>query len=367
MPLLAHALPTCWTQPLPPLDETARQQASERQMQLTKPPGSLGRLEQAAIQLSGQQGRANPIVKRVAISVFAADHGVCEEGISAFPQTVTAQMIENFAHGGAAISVMAKQLNAALEVINLGTVAAIHPSLSNKPHVSDENHHIIRHEIIAPSTANFTQEPAMTEAQLIQALQSGDQAAVRAAEVNADLFIAGEMGIGNTTSAAALAAAILQQPAAPLVGAGTGLIGPALQHKISIVELGLTRHSQARTPLAILAALGGFEIAAMASAYLGAAARRIPVLVDGFIATVAALIAVRQQPELLHWLHFGHRSEEQGHQQVLTALNAHPLLDLGMRLGEGSGAAVAVSLLQNACALHNNMATFAEARVDDGQ
>lgn len=361
-----HDLPACWTGPLPPLDENTRRLASERQQQLTKPPGSLGYLEQAAIQLSGQQGRINPSVERIVMSVFAADHGVCEEGISAFPQTVTAQMIDNFVQGGAAISVMAQQLNAVLEVINLGTVADLAAQRSNQKS-TDQTHGLIHHEIIAPATANFTQGPAMTETQLIQALQSGDRAAARAAEMKADLFIAGEMGIGNTTSAAAVAAAVLQQPAAPLVGAGTGLMGAALQHKISVVERGLTRHAQARTPLSILAALGGFEIAAIASAYLGAASRRIPVLVDGFIATVAALIAVRQQPELLHWLHFGHRSQEQGHQQVLTALNARPLLDLEMRLGEGSGAAIAVSLLQSACALHNGMATFAEAHVDDGQ
>lgn len=366
MPQCHHELPACWTSPLPPLDTASQTHASERQQQLTKPPGSLGRLEQAAIRLSGQQGRRTPSIERIAISIFAADHGVCEEGISAFPQAVTAQMIENFARGGGAINVMARQLNATLEVINLGTVATVKPQPTDQ-RPTHQGHGHIHHEIIASATANFTQGPAMTEAQLIQALQSGDRAAARAEQRQADLFIAGEMGIGNTTSAAALAAAILQQPAATLVGAGTGLVGDALAHKISVVELGLKRHRQARTPLSILTALGGFEIAAMASAYLGAAARRIPVLVDGFIATVAALIATRQQPELLHWLHFGHHSQEQGHQQVLTALDARPLLDLDMRLGEGSGAAVAVSVLQSACALHNGMATFAEAQVDNGQ
>ncbi|WP_148862697.1 nicotinate-nucleotide--dimethylbenzimidazole phosphoribosyltransferase [Marinobacter fonticola] len=348
-------LPASWTTPLPQPDATMIERASARQSILTKPPGSLGRLEQVAIALCGQQGRDAPAVDRVHINIFAADHGVCEEGISAFPQAVTAQMIANFAAGGAAISVLAKQLGAELEVINLGTVGDLPAHLSG---VIDAR--------IAPCTANLAAEPAMPPEQLAKALNTGDQAAQRAANAGAELYIAGDMGIGNTTTAAALACALLDASAAELVGAGTGLAPEGVSHKARVVERALTRHGPDRHPEQVLSSLGGFEIAAMAGAYLGAASRRIPVLVDGFIATVAALIAVRQQPELIHWLHFGHRSAERGHQRVLEALDATPLLDLSMRLGEASGAAVAVPLLRQACALHNQMASFADAGVSDG-
>ncbi|WP_165855207.1 nicotinate-nucleotide--dimethylbenzimidazole phosphoribosyltransferase [Marinobacter sp. JSM 1782161] len=348
-------LPAPWiTAPHAP-DQTFTRRAQEHQLALTKPPGSLGRLEDAAIALCGQQRRLDPAVDRVHIAVFAGDHGVCDEGISAFPQAVTAQMIANFATGGAAISVLARQLGAALEVVNLGTVGEVRADVPN-----------IIHAPIAPATGNIAREPAMDDHQIAAALQAGDQAAERAAQSGAQLFIAGDMGIGNTTTAAALACAILEQPARALVGAGTGLAPDGVRHKADVVELALARHGQDRDPLALLQSLGGFEIAAIAGSYLGAAARGIPVLVDGFIASVAALVALRQQPGLRAWLHYGHRSAEQGHQKVLDALEAHPLLDLGMRLGEGSGAATAVTLLRSACALHNQMASFADAGVSDG-
>jgi nicotinate-nucleotide--dimethylbenzimidazole phosphoribosyltransferase len=289
----------------------------------------------------------------VRISVFAADHGVCEEGVSAFPQAVTAQMIANFAHGGAAISVLAKELGASLEVINLGTVGDV-PELPG-----------VRQEVIADSTANLARTNALTAAQLEAALTSGDQAAARAAEDGCRLFIGGDMGIGNTTSATAIACALLGQEPRELTGPGTGLDQKGIEHKRAIIGQALARHGNQMAPYDVLLSLGGFEIAGLVGAILGCAARGIPVLMDGFIVSVAALVAVRQQPGLREWLLFAHRSAEPGHEAILAAMNAEPLLTLGMRLGEGSGAAAALPLLRSACALHNTMASFADAGVSN--
>lgn len=346
-------LPSSWTQQPPEPCQAFIARATARQTVLTKPPGSLGQLEQIAINLAGMQARETPSADNVHISVFAGDHGVCDEGISAFPKAVTAQMIANFAHGGAAISVMAKELRAQLEVVNLGTVGPV----LTLPGVVDQT--------IAPGTGNLAIKNAMNRQQLEQALHSGDAAAKRAADNNAHVFIGGDMGIGNTTSAAALACALLDKPPQKLVGPGTGLDPKGVSHKAQVVKKALQRHGDNRDPLALLASLGGFEIAALTGAILGCAARRIPVLVDGFIVSVAALIAVSQQPGARAWLLFSHQSAEPGHRAVLDALDARPLLNLAMRLGEGSGAAVAVPLLRSACALHNQMATFADAGVSD--
>lgn len=347
-------LPSAWTTPPQPTDAAARQRALARQGMLTKPPGSLGRLETLAVDLCAMQGRDHPVMDQVAITVFAGDHGVCDEGVSAFPQAVTGQMIANFANGGAAISVMARELGASLEVVNLGTTTPLEGELEG-----------VRHQPIAPGTANLMRQSAMTEDQVCAALQAGDAAAGRAADSGARLFIGGDMGIGNTTTAAALACALLREAPEVLVGPGTGLDASGLSHKASVVARALKRHGDDQDPLAVLQSLGGLEIAALTGAILGAAQRRIPVLVDGFIVSTAALVAVRQQPRVREWLLFGHRSAEPGHQRVLDALEATPLLDLGMRLGEGSGAAVAVPLLRSACALHNGMATFDDAGVSN--
>lgn len=346
-------LPTSWTSPPPLPDDSFRNEALERQAVLTKPPGSLGRLEEVAVTLASQQGSGRPSVDQVHIAIFAGDHGVCAEGISAFPQEVTGQMIANFAHGGAAISVMARHLDATLEVINLGTVTPV-PDLQGVNQLQ-----------IAPGTANLAVEPAMTSHQVSAALQAGDDVAERAAAAGAQLFIGGDMGIGNTTTAAALACALLDASASDLAGPGTGLDAQGVSHKAEVIGRALTRHGDNRDPLAVLGSLGGLEIAALTGAILGCAARRIPVLVDGFIVSVAALVAVRQQPLAWQWLHFSHRSGEPGHNRVLAAMEARPLLDLGMRLGEGSGAAVALPLLRSACALHNDMASFAGAGVSN--
>lgn len=345
------ALPQSWLTPPPGPSVEHAALAEERQQVLTKPPGSLGQLEQLAITLAALHRTDKPAVDPVRMVVFAGDHGVCVEGISAFPQEVTAQMVANFAGGGAAISVLARELGASLEVVNLGTVGEV-PELPG-----------VIHQMIASSTANMTETPALSSSQVADALTSGDQAAARSANAGCHLFIGGDMGIGNTTSAAAIACALLDLPPQALVGPGTGLDSEGVTHKAQVVAKALARHGNDRNALSVLTSLGGFEIAALTGAILGCAARKIPVLVDGFIVSAAALVAVQQQPGARDWLIFAHRSAEPGHNAVLKALDATPLLDLGMRLGEGSGAAVAVPLLRAACALHNHMASFADAGV----
>ena len=339
------------TEPCFAIDEASRQRALEHQAQLTKPPGSLGTLETLAVRLAGMQHVTMPAVQSVWISVFAGDHGVAAEGVSAFPQVVTGEMIRNFANGGAAISVLARSLGAMLEVVNLGTV--------NDPGELPN----VRRAVIAPQTNNFCERPAMSAVQLELALRAGADSAQAALEAGARLFIGGEMGIANTTSAAALACGLLQEPPSALAGAGTGLDAAGIRHKVSVIERALARYPADNDALAWLGRVGGFEIAALCGAYIGAAQRGIPVLVDGFITTAAALAAVHINPSSREWMFFAHRSRERGHSRLLAVLEADPLLDLGLRLGEGSGAATAVPLMRLACDLHARMATFAQAGV----
>jgi len=341
-------------QPAKKLDETARNAALARQQQLTKPPGALGQLESLAIQLAAMQGREKPQVNKIFVSIFAGDHGVAEENVSAFPQLVTAEMVKNFARGGAAICVLARQLGAILEVVNLGTAF----DTGNLPGVLQCN--------IGKGTANFTKQPAMSEPQLISAMQAGRDSAEHATKLGAQLYIGGDMGIANTTSAAALACAILKHTPQQLAGPGTGLDAKGVQHKAEVIARALELHAaHLNEPLEILCRLGGFEIAALTAAYIRCAQRGVTVLVDGYITTAAALLAVRIQPSVADWIMYAHRSAEPGHALMLDALKAEPLLQLGMRLGEGSGAAVAMPLLKLACALHSEMATFAEAGVSE--
>ncbi|HEF4762394.1 TPA: nicotinate-nucleotide--dimethylbenzimidazole phosphoribosyltransferase [Pseudomonas putida] len=346
--------PSWWLNPCKAIDTQAVEQALARQQQLTKPAGSLGQLESVAVQLAGMQGQVKPGIEQIAIAIFAGDHGVVAEGVSAFPQEVTGQMLHNFVNGGAAISVLARQLGASLDVLDLGTVT---PSLSLPG---------VRHLNIGPGTANFAQQPAMTVAQGELSLQAGRDSVLRVKAAGAQLFIGGEMGIGNTTAASALACALLDCPVAHLTGPGTGLNAAGVSHKAEVIERALVLHGAQRgDALQTLFNLGGFEIAALVGAYLACAQEGVAVLVDGFICSVAALVAVRLNPECRQWLLFGHRGAEPGHRHVLETLNAEPLLDLGLRLGEGSGAALAVPLLRLACDLHGQMATFAEAAVAD--
>ncbi len=336
------------------LHAEAEMAARARQGQLTKPPGALGELETLAIHLAAMQGTERPALDVIWVTVFAGDHGVAAEGVSAFPQAVTGEMVKNFARGGAAISVAAKAIGAQMEVINLGTVADIGavPGVLHLP--------------LGLGTANMTQASAMNEEQCARAINAGRQSAERARLAGAQLFIGGEMGIANTTSAAALACALLKESPRNLAGPGTGLDVAGVAHKALVIERALARHGVAVSdPYAALRCLGGFEIAALVGAYLACAKMGMAVLVDGFISTAAALTAERVCPGTADWFIYAHTSAEPGHARILAALEARPLLNLGMRLGEGSGAAVAVPLLRMACALHNGMATFAEAGVSN--
>jgi nicotinate-nucleotide--dimethylbenzimidazole phosphoribosyltransferase len=334
------------------LDQATLDAARARQGQLTKPPGSLGRLEEIAIRLAAMQGTQRPTLDRVQIVVFAADHGVAEEGVSAFPQAVTGQMILNFAAGGAAISVLARNLGAALEVVDVGSVAPPEPLPG-----------VVRQRA-GEGTANFCRQPAMTDGQLAAALQAGRDAVGRALEKRAQLFIGGEMGIANTTSATALASILLDKTPAEIAGPGTGLDAAGIRHKAQVVESALALHRPALgDPLEALRRLGGFEIAALTGAYIACAQAGLPVLVDGFIASTAALVALRLLPDAGDWFFYGHASAEPGYVHLMQGLDARPLVNLGMRLGEGSGAAVALPIMRLAAALHGEMATFGEAGV----
>ena len=337
---------------IPPNCFDTRRRALAHQATLTKPPGSLGMLEDLAVELAAMQCKTKPSVDKVWMTVFAADHGVAAEGVSAFPQAVTRLMLRNFIQGGAAISVLARQLDARLEVVDVGVVEPL-----------DDATGIILARA-GHGTANFVQGPAMDETQLSIALHAGAESAQRAVGFGSEIFIGGEMGIANTTSATALACALIDANPINLVGPGTGLDMAGVAHKCEVVALALQVHAQhLHEPMEILRCLGGFEIAALVGAYLQASSMRLPCLVDGFISTAAALLAVRLQPACAAWLLYAHRSAEPGHRLLLDALDAKPILDLSMRLGEGSGAAVALPILRLACALHGEMATFAEAGI----
>lgn len=337
-----------WQESIPQPCKQSEALAQRRQGQLTKPAGSLGRLESLAIQFAAWQGAELPSLQKVAIRVFAGDHGVVAEGVSAYPQAVTVEMIRNFARGGAAIAVLAREQGADFAVINLGTVVEV----GDYPAVVELR--------LAPGTANFCREPAMDDATLNAALAAG------AAQVNegCQLFIGGEMGIGNTTAAAALVSVLLDIGPDLSVGRGTGVDDAGLLQKRQVVERALALHLPfCDSPLETLRRLGGLEIAALTGAYIAAAQRGIPAVVDGYICGAAALVACRLNPAVRDWLLFSHRSAEPGHRHVLMALEAEPLLDFGLRLGEGSGAALCLPLLRAACSLHRDMATFAEAGV----
>ena len=318
----------------PAPDSTAKDAAALRNGQLTKPPGALGRLEDLAIWLAGWQGSDRPRITQPQIVIFAGNHGVTARGVSAFPAEVTAQMVGNFAHGGAAINQLAKAFGATLDVHSLDL---------DRP------------------TADFTESPAMTEAECVAALRTG----FKAVNPNADLFVAGEMGIGNTTVAAALAAALFGGTG--WAGRGTGVDDAGLARKEAAVAAGLVRHAAILDdPLQVLTCLGGRELAAMAGAIAGARMQRIPVILDGFIACASAAVLAKAAPGALDHCVAGHLSTEGAHGRLLAALGLEPLLSLGLRLGEGSGAALAIGVLQGAVACHSGMATFAEAGVAAG-
>jgi len=335
-----------------PQDAALEQVVRARLDRLTKPPGSLGRLEDVVAWYCLARGEALPDLPVKELALFCGDHGVAQDGVSAYPQAVTAQMALNFAAGGAAINALCGWAEIRATVVDVG-IAADLPADSG---VVDRK--------IARGTRSFLREPAMTRDELDRALAAGVEQAEAAAERGCGLLLAGEMGIGNTASAAAVTCALTGLPPEKIVGRGTGVDDAGLARKTAAVARGLERLAP-RGPLEALEALGGFEIAAMAGLYLGAAARRIPTVVDGFIASAAALAAVRLTPEVRPYLLFGHRSAESGHGRLLEALEARPLLDLEMRLGEGTGAALAAGLVDAALRFYREMATFEGASVSE--
>ncbi len=334
---------------IPPLDEAAIAAAHQRQAQLTKPGGALGKLEALSIRLAGMTGRLDWLPTRRSVVVCAADHGVVAQGVSAYPQAVTGQMVLNFLAGGAAVNVLARQMNARVTVVDAGVIGsfAAHSDL-----VADK---------IAPGTADFTQGPAMTPHQAGQALALGARVFAREANRGVDLLAVGEMGIGNTTSASAVIAAITGHSPAAVTGRGTGVDDAQLLHKISVVERALTYHAPATE--ATLCKVGGFELGAMAGLMLAAASQRVPVVIDGLISTAAALLAAQLNPAVTSYLIAGHRSAEPGHQLALEWLGLDPLLTLDLRLGEGTGALLAFPLIEAAMRTLQEMATFAQAGV----
>ena len=335
---------------LEPVSEAHRAQAQALMDLKTKPLGSLGRLEELAAQLCAIQRRVPPETGRKRILLFAGDHGIVAEGTSAYPQAVTAQMIANFARGGAAVNVLARQMEAELEVVDVGVAVTVSgPTL-------DRN--------VRRGTRNFAQEPALTSEEALSAVAAGRERATAAAEAGIHILALGEMGIGNTASASALLSLLLGAPPEETVGRGTGLNDAQLMHKRAVISRAVALHHAAvGSPWEILCAVGGLEIAALVGAILGAASLRIPIVIDGFICTAAALTAARLAPLSREAMIFAHRSAEPGHLLALRSLEAQPLLDLSMRLGEGSGAALALPLLEASARILREMASFEEAGV----
>lgn len=337
-----------------PVDPGWMERARARQLELTKPPGSLGRLEEIANRLAAIQATLSPAMERARIVLFAADHGVCAEGVNPYPQAVTAQMVANFVRGGAAINALARVAGVELEIVDAGVA-----------HEIPETRGLIR-RAVARGTRNFCVEPAMTREQAGAALELGIEMAERAVGEGSRLLGMGEMGIANTTAASALTAALTGLEAAAVIGRGTGADDACMARKRAAVERALELHgSRLREPLDLLARLGGFEIGGMCGLCLGAAANRCAVLVDGFIATAAAALAVRFAPSVRDYLLAAHRSTEPGHAPLLDLIGQRPLLDLEMRLGEGTGAALAVPVVRAAVAAFTLMATFASAGVSE--
>jgi nicotinate-nucleotide--dimethylbenzimidazole phosphoribosyltransferase len=340
-----------------PLDETAMLAAASRQNILIKPQGSLGRLEVVSIQLAGITGQCPPpIPLRKAIIVFAGDHGVVAQGVSAYPQEVTPQMVYNFLRGGAAINVLARQAGARVVVVDAGVAEELTPMeglIAGK---------------VAPGTADMTQGPAMTRDQATAALLLGARVAGEEIERGLDLLACGDMGIGNTTPSAAITAVCSGRPPAEVTGRGTGIEDEVVNHKVAVIERAIAvNRPDPADGLDVLAKVGGYEIGAIAGAMLAAAAARVPVVLDGYIATAGAMIAATLAPASAEYMIAGHRSQEPGHRIALAYLDLTPMLDLDLRLGEGTGAALAMPLVEAAARLLAEMATFADAGVSTRQ
>jgi nicotinate-nucleotide--dimethylbenzimidazole phosphoribosyltransferase len=337
-----------------PVDSGWIEQARARQLQLTKPPGSLGRLEEIANRMAAIQRTLSPVVRRPTMLIFAADHGVCAEGVNPYPQAVTAQMAANFVRGGAAINALARAAGAELEVIDAGIAYDVPESQG------------LHRRSVGPGTRNFCEGPAMSTEEAAAAVVLGIEMAERAHAAGSTLLGIGEMGIGNSTAASALTAALTGLSAGDVIGPGTGADPACLARKRSAVERAVALHREhLSNPLDLLSRLGGFEIGAMCGVCLGGAALGQAVLVDGFISTAAAALAVRFCEPVRDYLFAAHRSTEPGHAPLLNILKQRPLLDLEMRLGEGTGAALAIPLVRAAVEAFTSMATFDSAGVSE--
>ncbi|MFZ5448151.1 MAG: nicotinate-nucleotide--dimethylbenzimidazole phosphoribosyltransferase [Thermodesulfobacteriota bacterium] len=335
-----------------PLDPSWLERAQERLDSLTKPRGSLGRLEELAARYVAMRREPMPPLEKKWVVVFAADHGVVAEGVSAYPQEVTHQMVLNFLSGGAGINVLARHAGARVAVVDIG----VNHDFGHLPDL------IVRK--VAHGTRNMAQEPALTREEAIQALLVGVELAEQATAAGMDAMAAGDMGIGNTTPAAALAAVFTGRPVAAVTGRGTGIEDQTLRHKVAVINRALALHRpSAEDPVGVLAAVGGLEIAGIAGLILGTAAARRPLMLDGFIATAGALVAAALAPSVTDYLIAAHRSVEPGHQIMLDYLGLKPLFNLQMRLGEGTGAALGLNLLEAGVKIYREMATFGEAGV----
>ncbi len=337
-----------------PPDEAAAAAARARQDRLTKPKGSLGRLEELSIQLAGLQARSLPKARDKAVFVLAGDHGVAVEGVSAYPQEVTAQMVLNFLRGGAAINVLARHAGVRVIVVDMGVAAEL-----------PADPRLVRSKV-APGTGNIAQGPAMTRAQALQALLAGAELVEQELERGLDLVATGEMGIANTTPSAAIACALAGLAPEEVVGRGSGIDEEGWRRKVAVVERSLAvNNPDPADALDVLAKVGGFEIGGLAGLIVAAAARRLPIVIDGFISTAAAMLAVTIAPQARPYLIAAHRSQEKGHRLMLEWLGLRPVLALDLRLGEGTGAVLAMFVVEAACKVLAEMATFEEAGVSD--
>jgi len=331
-----------------------QQQIQDALNDLTKPPGSLGRLEELVMQYSMLKGSVKPELRKKQLTIFAADHGIVAEGVAPYPQEVTAQMVMNMLAGGAAATCMCHQAGVEYQVVDVGVINPLAPEFANHPKLKNEK--------VAAGSANFAKEPAMSSAQCTQAIKAGVGVA---SEIAADIAAMGEMGIGNTSPASALYALLLDKDGAETTGRGTGAEGDLLTHKQKVIQQAVHLHKEQwdGSGQDALRLVGGFEIAAMYGFLLRCAERSIPVVVDGFIASAAALCALKDYPQISDFLFWGHVSNEQYHRQALAEIGAKGLLDLDMRLGEGSGAILAIQLIEQAMYCYHNMATFSSAGV----
>jgi nicotinate-nucleotide--dimethylbenzimidazole phosphoribosyltransferase len=338
-----------------PIDTSVSDAVQAHLDDLTKPQGSLGRLESIAMAYCLARGTAQPVCERKRVVAFAADHGVTAEGVSAFPAEVTPQMVMNMLAGGAAINVLTRHAGTELKVVDIGV---------NDP-LDAAGDQLCRLKVRS-GTANMAHGQAMTESEMNQAVCAGIEIANQAAADGVDLLASGEMGIGNTTASTALFSVLLDLPVEDITGRGTGIDDSALAHKVDVIKRAIeVNREHLNSPLGALAAIGGLEIAGICGLVLGAAAKRIPLVVDGFISTAGALCAIKAKPEVSDYLFFSHRSNEQGHRRVLEAMAVEPILDLDLRLGEGTGAALAIPIIEAAIKTYNDMATFSGAGVSN--